>query len=30
MRKVFLVAKRLSWDDKIVSIHDKDLNEELN
>jgi hypothetical protein len=30
MRKVFLVAERLSWDDKIVSIHDKDLNEELN
>jgi hypothetical protein len=30
MRKVFLVAERLSRDDKIVSIHDKDLNEELN
>jgi hypothetical protein len=30
MRKVFLVAERLSWDDKIVSIHDKNLNEELN
>jgi hypothetical protein len=30
MRKVFLVAERLSRDDKIVSMHDKDLNEELN
>jgi hypothetical protein len=30
LRKAFLVAERLSWDDKIVSVHDKDLNEELN
>jgi hypothetical protein len=30
MRKLFLVAERLSWDDKLVSRLDKDLNEELN
>jgi hypothetical protein len=30
MRKVFLVAERLSWDPNTVPIHDKDLNEELN
>jgi hypothetical protein len=30
LRKAFLVAERLSWDDTIVSVHDKDLNEELN
>jgi hypothetical protein len=30
MRKMFLVAERLSWDEKMVSMHDKDLNGELN
>lgn len=30
MRKVFLVAERLTWEEGIVSTHDKDLNEELN
>jgi hypothetical protein len=30
MHKMFLVAERLSWDDKTVSMRDKDLNEELN
>ncbi|KAH7383171.1 hypothetical protein BKA66DRAFT_90691 [Pyrenochaeta sp. MPI-SDFR-AT-0127] len=30
MRKVFLVAERLTWEEGLVSIHDKDLNEELN
>jgi hypothetical protein len=29
MRKIFLVAERLTWDDAIVSIHDKDKNEQL-
>lgn len=29
-RKLFLVAERLSCDDKLVSMNDKDLNEELN
>jgi hypothetical protein len=30
LRKVFLVAKRLTWDDKLVSAQDKVMNEELN
>lgn len=30
MRKVFLVAERLLWDAKLMSTHDKILNEELN
>jgi len=30
MRKLFLVAERLSWDDKLVAMPDKDRNEELN
>lgn len=30
MRKMFLVAERLSWEDGITSVHDKSLNEELN
>jgi hypothetical protein len=30
MRKVFLVAERLSWDFESVSGRDRDLNEELN
>jgi hypothetical protein len=30
MRKLFLVAERLTWDDRLVWIHEKDLNEELN
>lgn len=30
MRKVFLVVERLSRDDKLVSVHDKDMNEELD
>ncbi|KAF2830718.1 hypothetical protein CC86DRAFT_367419 [Ophiobolus disseminans] len=30
MRKVFLVAERLLWDGKLMPMHDKDLNEELN
>lgn len=30
MRKVFLVAERLSWDEKLISGPDRDLNEELN
>jgi hypothetical protein len=30
MRKLFLVAERLSWDDKLLSRHDEDLNQELN
>lgn len=28
-RKIFLVAERLTWDDAIVSIHDKDQTEKL-
>lgn len=30
MRKMFLVAERLSWDDKLVAMPDKDRNKELN
>jgi len=30
MRKVFLVAERLSWNDRLVSGRNKGLNEELN
>jgi hypothetical protein len=30
MRKVFLVAERLSWNIQMVSTHERDLNEELN
>jgi hypothetical protein len=30
MRKLFLVAERLTWEDGMVSMHDKGLNEELN
>jgi hypothetical protein len=30
MRKVFLVAERLSWNIDMVSTHEKNLNEELN
>jgi hypothetical protein len=30
MRKLFLVAERLTWEEGLVSMHDKDLNEELN
>jgi hypothetical protein len=30
MRKLFLVAERLTWEEGLVSNQDKDLNEELN
>lgn len=30
MRKMFLVAERLSWEDEFTSVHDKSMNEELN
>jgi hypothetical protein len=30
MRKLFLVAERLTWEEGLVSDQDKDLNEELN
>ncbi|KAH7083404.1 hypothetical protein BKA63DRAFT_561575 [Paraphoma chrysanthemicola] len=30
MRKVFLVAERLSWDERMVSRPEQELNEELN
>ncbi|KAF2130230.1 hypothetical protein P153DRAFT_365860 [Dothidotthia symphoricarpi CBS 119687] len=30
MRKVFLIAERLTWDEGRISTHDKDMNEELN
>ncbi|KAF1845488.1 uncharacterized protein K460DRAFT_366363 [Cucurbitaria berberidis CBS 394.84] len=30
MRKVFLVAERLTWEEGLVSTHEKDINEELN
>jgi hypothetical protein len=30
IRKLFLVAERLTWEEGLVSNQDKDLNEELN
>ncbi|CAO2655972.1 Nn.00g047750.m01.CDS01 [Neocucurbitaria sp. VM-36] len=30
MRKLFLVAERLTWEEGLVSIQEKELNEELN
>jgi hypothetical protein len=30
MRKLFLVSERLTWREGLVSMYDKDLNEELN
>jgi hypothetical protein len=30
MHKLFLVAERLTWEDDLLSVHDKELNANLN